>query len=133
MLCGLYMTNKKCIWNVVYKVGYQSSLWPFIHYLLYLSNFILHAIFACVILHSIQATSALPFILPCFSNLSIFYKSVYSLVGRSPIVYMPYITSVLRCHVLAQVGSLKHVQPCILQTCNVNNKMCNKKICKIFF
>ncbi len=109
------MTNKKGIWNIVYKASCQSSLWLFIQCLLFLSNYILRSIFVCVIQCLIQATFALPFILLCFSNLSIFCKLVYSLVGRSPITYMPCITSVLKCHVTYRLGwvtSFTHVQPC---------------------
>jgi hypothetical protein len=108
-------TNKKGNWNIVCKASCQSSLSPFIHYFLYLNKFFLHSIFACVILCLIQVASRLHFILFCFSNPHIFYKLVYSLVNRSLRTYMPYVTLVLRCHVVYKLGwvaSLIGAQPC---------------------
>jgi len=107
-------TKKKGIWNIVCKANCQSLLWPFIHCLFCLSNYVLHYIFACVIFCLIQTTSTLPFILFCFSNFNIFYKLVYSLVGRSPITYMPCITRfwATMLYRLRWVASLTHVQLC---------------------
>ncbi len=107
------MTNKKGIWNIVYKASCQSLLWMFIHCLLCLNNFVFHSIFACVILCLIQATFALPFILFCFSNLNIFCNLVYSLVGRFLVYALHHLG--LRCHVIYRLGwvaFLTHVQPC---------------------